>query len=110
MQALQPVHFFTSTITAPFSALCEAPEGQVSMQGASWQWRHILGKKKRFTSGYSPTSLSSTRLKKTPGGVLLAALQARVQAGQPIQRSRSITIPYLVMNSSLGFVLRVFFC
>src|SRR3972149_6820476 len=77
MQALQPVHFFTSTITAPFSALYEAPEGQVSMQGASWQWRHILGKKKRFTSGYSPTSLSSTRLKKTPGGVFLGRLRGR---------------------------------
>ena len=43
-------------------------------------------------SGYSPTSMSSTRRHCTPGGVALACLHAAVQVWQPMHRRRSATM------------------
>src|SRR3990172_9169470 len=42
----------------------------------------------------------SMRCQKMPGGVPFSTLQATVQALHPTQRSRSITIPYLMVTSS----------
>jgi hypothetical protein len=63
------------------------------MQAGFLQWLQSTGKNTRRAAGYFPTSFSNTLLKKTPGGVACSALQAMVQALQPMQISRSMHMP-----------------
>jgi hypothetical protein len=63
------------------------------MQEGFLQWLQSTGRKILRAAGYFPTSFSNTLLKKIPGGVACSALQAMVQALQPMQISRSMHIP-----------------
>src|SRR5450756_3089066 len=76
-------------VTMPSARLRVAVDGHTSMHGGSSQCMQPTGTKTRFTAGYSPTSMSSTRRHCTPGGVALACLHEAVQVWQPTQRRRS---------------------
>ena len=67
------------------------------MHGGSSQCWQPTGTKARCTSGYSPTSMSSTRRHCTPGGVALACLHEAVQVWQPTQRRKSAIMAQRVM-------------
>jgi hypothetical protein len=54
---------------------------------------HSTGRKILRAAGNFPTSFSNTLAQKIPVGVACSALQAIVQALQPMQVLRSITIP-----------------
>jgi hypothetical protein len=77
----------------PSSRWDVAPVGQTSMQAGLPQWLQSTGRKTLRAAGYFPTSFSKTLLKKIPGGVACSALQAMVQALQPMQMLRSIIMP-----------------
>ena len=79
-------------VTMPSGRLFVAVDGQTCMHGGSMQCMQPTGTNVRRTSGYSPTSKSSTLRHCTEGGVALVCLQAAVQVWQPTQRRRSATI------------------
>ena len=87
-------------VTMPSARFLVAVDGQTSMQGGSSQCMQPTGTNARLTSGYSPTSMSSTRRHCTPGGVAFACRHAAVQVWQPTQRLRSATIAQRVMQIS----------
>jgi hypothetical protein len=53
--------------------------GQTSTQGGFLQCMQSLGINRRLTTGYDPTSSSSTKLQKIPGSVKFSTLQAMEQ-------------------------------
>src|SRR3970040_842426 len=94
-------------VTMPSGLFLVAVDGHTCMHGGSSQCMQPTGTKARFTAGYSPTSMSSTRRHCTSGGVALVCLQAAVQVWQPTQRLRSAIMTQRVMV--FGFFLFSFF-
>src|SRR3990172_3986262 len=78
-----------------------APTGQTGVHGGFSHCMHGRGRKRRRTFGYVPTSSFTTGRYTTPGGSWFSALQAIVQASQPLHFRRSITITHL--RSPTGF-------
>src|SRR5450756_1432383 len=66
-------------VTMPSGRFRVAVDGHTSMHGGSSQCMQPTGTKTRFTAGYSPTSMSSTRRHWTCGGVALACLHEAAQ-------------------------------
>jgi len=79
-------------VTMPSSRWPVAVDGHTCMHGGSAQCWHPTGTNARCTSGYSPTSTSSTLRHWMCGAVALVCLQAAVQVWQPTQRLRSATM------------------
>ena len=84
MHALQPIHLPASKSTIPSSRMNKAVTGQMGTQGASEQWLHRMTLKARCVLGKPPFSMYLTQVRLTPIGVSCSALQATVQAWQPI--------------------------
>ena len=84
-------------VTMPSARFLVAVVGQTSMHGGSSQCWQPTGTNARWTSGYSPCSMSSTRRHCTPGGVAFACRHDAVHVWQPTQRRRSATIAQRVI-------------
>src|SRR3990172_11189195 len=80
--------------TTPSSRRHVAPTGQTWVHGGFSHCMHGRGRKRRRTFGYVPTSSFTTGRYTTPGGSWFSALQAIVQASQPLHFRRSITITH----------------
>jgi len=77
-----------------------ADTGQADTQDGSAQCMHCMGRKRRLTSGYSPTSQSATKRHTWPAGRPCSCMQAIVQVWQPTQRLTSITMPQRIRRPS----------
>src|SRR5512143_3763135 len=94
----------------PSSLRQVAPTGQTLTQGAFSQCWQGIGRKDSEMSGYSPAGIIcsfaptvSTLCHHVPGGRELCILHTTAQLLQPMQRLRSMTIPYLGMFHPLSF-------
>jgi hypothetical protein len=79
--------------TMPSSLLKEAPVGQARTQAGLSQCMHKTGVASIRYWGNTPDSSKRTWDQKMFLGTLLWILQATMQAVQPIQRDKSMTIP-----------------
>ncbi len=90
MQALQPMQRPPSKSTIPSRRRKSAVVGQISTQGASWQWLQRVTWKVRRVSGNAPFSMYLTQVRATPTGTSCSVLHATEQAWHPMHRRLSI--------------------
>ena len=93
------MHLDLSICTVPSSRIWDAPVGHTRTHSGFLQCWHWTGRKYISTSGKSPEPPSmgcgpmrSVLIQKLPTSTPLIALQATVQAKQPVQRFRSVMI------------------
>ena len=83
MQALQPVHLWWVTITAPPSLTWLAPVGQQPTQGGELQWLHRSERISMSRVGNLPLVTVRIQSLNPPRGTRFSVLQAYTQALQP---------------------------
>src|SRR5918994_6828450 len=90
------MHMSYWTNTMPSVRCWLAPVGHTGTHGGSAQCWQPIGKNVRRTSGYSPTSTSTTWRQKMPGGTAFSSWQATVHVWQPTHLRMSTTIPHRI--------------
>src|SRR5437870_3243394 len=93
VQALHPIQRRLSKSTMPSFLVKSAVTGQISTHGASAQWLQRMTENSLRVSGNVPFSIYLTHVRLTPTGTSCSALQATVQAWQPIHFRLSIMKP-----------------
>ena len=96
MHDLQPMQRSPLKSTMPSGRLYSATVGQIVTHGASVQWLQRSTVKYRRVFGNWPFSMYFTQVRNAPNGTSFSALQASVQAWQPMHFRWSMTKPNLV--------------
>src|SRR6266851_2296248 len=84
------MHMSYCTNTMPSGRCWLAPVGHTGTHGGSAQCWQPIGRNVRRTSGYSPTSTSTTWRQNTPGGSAFSSWQATVHVWQPTHLRRDV--------------------